>query len=115
QALAQQVHLVVVVGRPTLSRPVSRLIAGAPALFVAAHGARWREAPRHAERVLARVPEEWLQAEELAAADEPDGASWLDQWREAAADVAPRTDRWDPHSVAAAVIASVPAGALMLL
>lgn len=109
EELAKQVHLVVVVGRPTLSRPVSRLIAHAPQLFVASHGARWREAPRHAERVLARVPDEWLTRSES-----PD-PSWLDQWREAAADVVPRTDRWDTHSVAAAVIDSVHPGSLMLL
>src|SRR5690606_31573782 len=52
RALAEQVRQVIVVGRPTLSRPIQHLIDKAPALYVAGHGARWREAPRHAERVL---------------------------------------------------------------
>lgn len=112
QELARQAHLVVVVGRPTLSRPITRLVDAAPQLFVAAHGARWREAPRHAERVLARVPDEWLVP---ADAEDDEASAWLDRWRSLAAQAAPRTDRWDPHSIAAAVIGSLAPGDLMIL
>ena len=55
--LADTVDLVVVIGRPTLTRGIQALIADAPALYVAAHGARWREAPLHARQVLPRVPQ----------------------------------------------------------
>src|SRR5690606_5293684 len=116
QELARQAHLVVVVGRPTLSRPITRLVDAAPQLFVAAHGARWREAPRHAERVLARVPDEWLvPAGAPADAEDDEASAWLDRWRSLAAQAAPRTDRWDPHSIAAAVIGSLAQGDLMIL
>lgn len=116
QELARQAHLVVVVGRPTLSRPITRLVDAAPQLFVAAHGARWREAPRHAERVLARVPDEWLvPAGAPADAEDDEASAWLDRWRSLAAQAAPRTDRWDPHSIAAAVIGSLAPGDLMIL
>ncbi len=47
--LAASVELVVVIGRPTLTRGVQELIGAAPILFIAAHGARWREAPLHAD------------------------------------------------------------------
>jgi 2-succinyl-5-enolpyruvyl-6-hydroxy-3-cyclohexene-1-carboxylate synthase len=118
KALAERTHVVVVVGRPTLSRPVQRLIANAPALFVAAHGARWREAPRHAERVLPRVPEEWFVRADARTStrSEPDGGpTWLEQWHAAAKALKPTVDRWDAKGIACAVIASVPAGALMVL
>ena len=73
--LAATVELVVVVGRPTLTRPIQELIAYAPALHIAGHGARWREAPLHAAQVLPRVPHAWL--------EEPDATPdrrWLDAW-----------------------------------
>lgn len=113
--LASRTHAVVVIGRPTLSRPVQRLIADAPAVYVAAHGARWREAPRHAERVLARVPEEWLVRADGPLETADSAQAWLEQWRSASAAVTPRVDRWDAKGIAAAVIASVPAGGLMML
>src|SRR5690606_33064777 len=47
EALAREVHQVVVIGRPTLTRAVTRLVDAAPALVVAQHEARWREATRH--------------------------------------------------------------------
>ena len=81
QELAARAQQVVVIGRPTLSRPVQRLIDGAPELFVAAHGARWREAPRHAERVLPIVPDEWLMEGKF-------DTRWLASWRSACDEVA---------------------------
>lgn len=135
EQLAHRTHQVVVIGRPTLSRPVSRLIERAPALFVAGHGARWREAPRHAERVLARVPEEWLTRSagplpaDAGAESAPARASrrrgehaeadattrWLDEWLIAAADVEADKDHWDTKSVARAVLDAATPGQRVLL
>ena len=76
--LAAETELVVVIGRPTLTRGVQALIAEVPMLYVAAHGARWREAPLHATQVLPRVPRAWLDRPDAT----PDSA-WLDAWLEA--------------------------------
>ena len=132
-ALAARTQQVVVIGRPTLSRPVGRLIDAASALFVANHGARWREAPRHAERVLARVPEEWLtradgplarDGEAMTARatrvkgenDYADAAvSWLDEWLLATAELDADSLGWDARGVAAMVVASLHAGDLALI
>ena len=100
QELAEQVHHVVVIGRPTLSRPVQRLIDSAPSLFVAAHGARWREAPRHAERVLSAVPEEWCEPG-------PAHPEWMDAWRSAGAALAMPLERWDARAVARVFVGSL--------
>lgn len=113
RTLANQVHQVVVVGRPTLTRQVQRLIADAPALMVAGHGARWREAPRHAERVLRGVPASWTQRSDgtLALGD----SAWLARWREAAAALAPQAPAWDRRAVAQAFLASLTPGEPALL
>jgi 2-succinyl-5-enolpyruvyl-6-hydroxy-3-cyclohexene-1-carboxylate synthase len=112
QELAAKVRQVVVIGRPTLSRPVQRLIDDAPLLFVAAHGARWREAPRHAERVLPVVPDEWL------APGKVDGR-WLAAWHAACedavaaddstGDASPGPDPWDARTVARVFVESLSA------
>lgn len=107
--LARQVHLVVVIGRPTLSRPIQALIAAAPSLHVAGFGARWREAPRHADRVVARVPAEWW---DLPA--QQSGSGWLAAWRSAAGEVS-HTESWGPRAVAAEVAAVWSAGTLGLV
>ncbi len=60
---------VLVVGRPTLSRVVARLLGTAPADVVGV-GARWTDPARQAVRVLAAVP----------AADGPVDPSWLPVW-----------------------------------
>jgi len=109
-ALADRVEQVVVVGRPTLTRPGQALIARAPALYVAAHGARWREAPRHALQVLPRVPRAWL--------TRPDGAppattQWIAEWRSAAdLDI---SKGWGPRAIAAAWIAALGPEAIAVL
>lgn len=108
QDLAARVHHVVVIGRPTLSRPVRQLIDAAPALLVAGHGARWREAPRHAERVLPAVPEEWFHPGD---ADD----AWLAEWRRACAAVAGSSDRWDARAVARVFVSSLTADDVALL
>ncbi|WP_082092304.1 2-succinyl-5-enolpyruvyl-6-hydroxy-3-cyclohexene-1-carboxylic-acid synthase [Demequina pelophila] len=75
--LAARVHQVVVIGRPTLTRAVQALIARAPALYVAAFGARWREAPAHALAVVRSVPESWCWSASPGAVD----PEWLAAWR----------------------------------
>ncbi|WP_291378660.1 2-succinyl-5-enolpyruvyl-6-hydroxy-3-cyclohexene-1-carboxylic-acid synthase [Demequina sp.] len=108
QELAARVQHVVVIGRPTLSRSVQRLIDTAPSLVVAAHGARWREAPRHAERVLPAVPDEWFVP---GNADD----AWLAEWRRACAEVAVASERWDGRAVARAFVSSLAADDVALL
>ena len=98
--LAAQVEQVVVVGRPTLSRPIQRLIRDASALFVAGHGARWREAPRHATRVLPSVPDEWLQPGTR-------DSSWLRAWEQVCDALPSADDAWGARTVARAVIESL--------
>lgn len=108
QELAARVRRVVVIGRPTLSRPVQRLINSAPSLLVAAYGARWREVPRHAERVLPAVPEEWFQPGTLDDA-------WLPEWRSTCAAVAVQPERWDARAVAGVFVSSLTGDDVALL
>lgn len=61
---------VLVVGRPTLSRVVARLVGAAPADVVATAG-EWPDPARRASRVLAAVP----------SPDGPVEPGWLDSWR----------------------------------
>ncbi len=108
QELAARVHQVIVIGRPTLSRPILRLMDSAPSLMVASHGARWREAPRNAERVLPAVPEEWFQS---GNADD----AWMAEWRQACAAVAVHSERWDARAVARVFVSSLSADDVALL
>lgn len=115
QRLAAQVEQVVVIGRPTLSRPITRLINESTSLYVAKHGARWREAPRHAERVLPRVPEEWLTR---AGGTLPPGRAagpWLSAWLDAVEDVPLEADAWNSFGVAREVIATLGDGDLAVI
>ncbi|MFV0634019.1 2-succinyl-5-enolpyruvyl-6-hydroxy-3-cyclohexene-1-carboxylic-acid synthase [Demequina sp.] len=113
RALADQIHQVVVIGRPTLSRPVQQLIARAPALFVAGHGARWREAPRHADRIVRDVPGSWVNRSD-GQLDLGDSA-WLARWHQAAALVEPDGESWGPRAVARALVASLTPGAVAVI
>ncbi len=106
--LAARAHHVVVIGRPTLSRPVQRLIDSTPSLLVACHGARWREVPRHAERVLPAVPSEWLQP---GVTDD----AWLDEWRRACAAVPVRQASWGARAVADVFVSSLTAADVALV
>jgi 2-succinyl-5-enolpyruvyl-6-hydroxy-3-cyclohexene-1-carboxylate synthase len=132
-ALAQRISQVVVIGRPTLSRVIHRVIHEAPALYVAGHGARWREAPLHAERVLARVPPEWLERSQSTIARDREDAgarasrkrgegveaeaqlSWLDQWLLAASDVDSAEATWDALGIAQVVVESLAADDVAVL
>jgi 2-succinyl-5-enolpyruvyl-6-hydroxy-3-cyclohexene-1-carboxylate synthase len=78
---AHRPERVLVVGRPTLSRAVGRLIASCPADVVATGGS-WPDASRSVDRVLPAVP---------AAAGEVD-AGWLQAWQAVAAAVRAAVD-----------------------
>lgn len=99
--LADRVHQVVVIGRPTLTRPVQALIARAPALVVAAFGARWREVPPHAQRVERIVPESWVRLDDAAVTD----PTWLAAWK-AGARIVP-LEGWGARVVAATWLAAL--------
>lgn len=76
-ALADDVARVVVLGRPTLSRPAQRLLASADEVVVVAPGAQpWPDAARRADVVLPGVPASWWGPPVAE-----DG--WLGRWRAA--------------------------------
>ncbi|WNM27009.1 2-succinyl-5-enolpyruvyl-6-hydroxy-3-cyclohexene-1-carboxylic-acid synthase [Demequina capsici] len=109
RTVAGEATIVVVVGRPTLTREVQELIGKAKDLRIAAHGARWKEAPRHATRVEETVPDEWFQLAKDAPA--PDDV-WLGYWQAAPA---PRPDPWGADAVAVELAASLAAGDLCVV
>lgn len=79
--LTAQVRQVVVLGRPTVSRPVQALLGSGARVVVVAPGAeQWPDAARSASVVLAAVPAPWLESP-----DEPATTAWLDGWRAASA------------------------------
>ncbi len=77
--LGGAVRRVVVLGRPTLSRPVQQLLgrADVETLVVAPEGARWPDAVRAADQVLTEVPPL------LLTGGLPADPAWLDRWRRA--------------------------------
>ncbi|MBO3094271.1 2-succinyl-5-enolpyruvyl-6-hydroxy-3-cyclohexene-1-carboxylic-acid synthase [Cellulomonas dongxiuzhuiae] len=79
ERLGGRVGRVVVLGRPTLTRPVQALL-GRPdvdVLVVAPRGADWPDAVRNASQVLLEVPSRMRQGKVGAP------AGWLDAWRTA--------------------------------
>lgn len=78
-ALGGRVRSVVLLGRPTLSRPVSALLArdDVDLTVIAPTGAGWPDAGRAADRVLPGVPAAWL-------AEPPtEPGTWLRAWQRA--------------------------------
>ncbi|MET0787812.1 MAG: 2-succinyl-5-enolpyruvyl-6-hydroxy-3-cyclohexene-1-carboxylic-acid synthase [Cellulomonas sp.] len=77
--LGGAVRRVVVLGRPTLSRPVQRLLAreDVEVVVVAPRGADWPDAARNASDVLLEAPARMRQGRM------PAPAGWLDTWRTA--------------------------------
>ena len=71
---AHRPERVLVVGRPTLSRVVARLVAGSP-VDVVGTGGQWSDPARQASRVLPGVP----------VADGPVDPGWLPAWQAAGA------------------------------
>ncbi|MEV7962802.1 2-succinyl-5-enolpyruvyl-6-hydroxy-3-cyclohexene-1-carboxylic-acid synthase [Oerskovia paurometabola] len=75
-SLGHGVERVVVLGRPTLSRPVQQLLAreDVEVLVVAPGGGPWPDAARSASAILPGVPDAWWSG--------PTGdRTWLDAWR----------------------------------
>lgn len=77
--LGGAVRRAVVLGRPTLSRPVQRLLAreDVEVVVVAPRGADWPDAARNARDVLLEAPARMRQGRM------PAPAGWLDAWRTA--------------------------------
>lgn len=111
--LGARTERVVVFGRPTLSRPVTRLLErkDVEVLVVPCPGI-WPPAPPGSRPI---GPPRW-------AGDEPDDPAWLDEWRTADRALARRVDRLlaeqptlTPYDVAAATHAALPAGGLLVV
>jgi 2-succinyl-5-enolpyruvyl-6-hydroxy-3-cyclohexene-1-carboxylate synthase len=109
--LSERIERVVVVGSPTLSRPVQQLLARA-GLEVVVRRPRgiWADRPHPVSREHdGRI--------EIAAPDDP---AWLDEWRAADRALSARLDELvaeqpelTPYDVAAAVNAALPASGLL--
>ncbi|QSR24654.1 2-succinyl-5-enolpyruvyl-6-hydroxy-3-cyclohexene-1-carboxylic-acid synthase [Nocardioides aromaticivorans] len=111
--LGARIERVVVLGRPTLSRPVARLLEreDVEVLVVPCPGV-WPPAPPGSTAI---GPPRW-------AGDGPDDPAWLDEWRTADRALARRVDRFlaeqpalTPYDVAAATHAALPAGGLLVV
>ncbi|MDQ6524673.1 2-succinyl-5-enolpyruvyl-6-hydroxy-3-cyclohexene-1-carboxylic-acid synthase [Nocardioides sp. LHD-245] len=111
--LGERIERVVVFGRPTLSRPVTRLLerAGVEVLVVPGRGV-WPVRPDGSRTIEAPV---W-------GGDAPDDAAWLDAWRTADRDLGRRVDRLlaeqpalTPYDVAGVTHAALPAGGLLVV
>ncbi len=110
-ALAAEVERVVVFGHPTLSRSVNRLLARDDVeIIVVSAAPEWPDAGWRATRVVPAL-----------VAAEPDDSGWLRRWQAADAQLSARVDELVAEqavltgpAVAAAVVASVGSGVLML-
>ncbi len=108
--LGRQIERVVVLGHPTLSRPITRLLAreDVEVLDVAPRGV-WRERPFESIRL-----------EGVPMLEGPAPSGWLESWHEADAEVGRRLDALlgaeadlTPYEVAGAVARALPAGGLL--
>jgi 2-succinyl-5-enolpyruvyl-6-hydroxy-3-cyclohexene-1-carboxylate synthase len=112
--LAAGIERVVVVGRPTLSRPVTRLLArdDVELVSVPPRGV-WAERPFPVDRVVAHP---------VVAGTDTGAAAWLAAWREADRAVGRALDALlaaepdlTPYDVVGAVSAAVPPGGLLVV
>lgn len=109
--LADRVERVVVVGSPTLSRPVQRLLSrDGLDIVVRRPRGTWADRPHPVTR----------EHDGLFEVEAPDGPEWLDSWRAADEKLSARLDALveaeaalTPYDVAAVVSAAVPAGGLL--
>ena len=110
--LGRRVERVVVYGHPTLSRPVSRLLARDDVEVVSArHRGRWAERPFAVAREVDQVD-----------VSTPDDPAWFDAWREADRATSRDLDRLlaaepdlTPHEVAGAVSRALPPRGLLVV
>lgn len=112
-ALGTAIERVVVFGRPTLSRPVTRLLErdDVEVLVVPGPGV-WPLRPADSQPISRPT---W-------AGDEPDDPAWLSAWQQADRDLARRLDgllaaepALTPYDVAAATFAALPPGGLLVV
>ncbi len=130
EELAGRVQQVVVFGHPTLSRPVSRLLARDDLEIYAVRGpSGWSDPGHHVHLVADRVEIEGVQpgwfASEQADGEtraERDDGPWLAEWKRRDADVSRRLDALlaargglTPQQVAGAVSAALPPGGLLFV
>jgi 2-succinyl-5-enolpyruvyl-6-hydroxy-3-cyclohexene-1-carboxylate synthase len=110
--LGAEIERVVVLGRPTLSRPVTRLLAreDVEVLVVPGRGV-WPVRPPGSV-VLDAVPEP----------PDPDGTDWFERWSQADRDLARRIDQLlaqepglTPYAVVASVSQALPAESLLVV
>jgi 2-succinyl-5-enolpyruvyl-6-hydroxy-3-cyclohexene-1-carboxylate synthase len=110
--LGDEVERVVVLGHPTLSRPVSRLLARDDVeVWSRPVPGVWPERPFPVDRTFDRL-----------AADESDDTTWLDRWRDADARVSRDLDALlaaepglTPYDVAGAVARALPPDGLLVV
>jgi 2-succinyl-5-enolpyruvyl-6-hydroxy-3-cyclohexene-1-carboxylate synthase len=110
--LGQRIERVVVVGHPTLSRPVTRLLARDDVeVWSRPPAGVWPERPFPVDVTIDRLE-----------VDRPADPAWLEEWRAADRDLAARLDRLladeegiTPYEVAGAVSRGVPAGGLLFV
>ncbi|GAA4700889.1 2-succinyl-5-enolpyruvyl-6-hydroxy-3-cyclohexene-1-carboxylic-acid synthase [Nocardioides conyzicola] len=111
--LGDRIERVVVCGHPTLSRPVSRLLARDDVTVIdTPTGGVWTERPFPVDERLPVVPH----------VKEPDGPAWLEEWHAADTTVGRRLDallaaepELTPHEVAGAVARALPPGGLLVV
>jgi 2-succinyl-5-enolpyruvyl-6-hydroxy-3-cyclohexene-1-carboxylate synthase len=109
--LGRRIERVLVLGHPTLSRPVTRLLAreDVEVLAAPARGA-WAERPFRVDGVL-----------DASAPEGPDDPAWLDEWRTADADLGRRLDALldaagtTPYGVAGVVSRLLPRDGLLFV
>ena len=95
--LGARVERAVVFGHPTLSRPVSRLLARDDIELYAVRGpSGWTDSGHHVHAVVDRVELEgvhasWFASESVADAPRPPDR-WLEEWRRRDAEVSRRLD-----------------------
>jgi len=108
--LGQRIERVVVLGHPTLSRPVSRLLARDDVeVWSRPPAGVWAERPFRVDTIFDRLE-----------VDAPADTAWLEEWRAADREVSAQLDRLlaaeegiTPHEVAGAVGRAVPPGGLL--
>lgn len=112
-ALGERIERVVVCGHPTLSRPVSRLLArpDVQVIDTPVEGV-WSERPFPVSERLPVVP----------SVEAPDDPAWLEEWRDADRSVSRQLDallaaepELTPHEVAGAVARAFEEGALLVV
>ena len=114
-SLGDRVERVVVLGHPTLSRPVSRLLAREDVEVVSVRpSGRWSDRPFAVDVDVSAL--------DGVRVEDPDDADWLEEWRAADREVGRRLDRLlaaepdlTPYEVAGAVSRAVPPGGLLFV